>query len=55
MDFKDLMDATKDFKRFSIPQYLFPFHGKMKPADKDAEMKRFSEGKQLWSQQPLLK
>jgi ATP-dependent DNA helicase RecG len=34
----------------------FLFYGKMKPADKDAEMKRFSDGKtNVWSLQQLLK
>ena len=47
MDFKDLMDGYKSISRdFPLPNYAISIlHGKMKPADKDAEMKRFSEGK----------
>jgi ATP-dependent DNA helicase RecG len=47
MDFKDLMDGYESICRdFPLPQYSISIlHGKMKPADKDAEMKRFSEGK----------
>ena len=47
MDFKDLMDGYDSISRdFPLPQYSISIlHGKMKPADKDAEMKRFSEGK----------
>ena len=47
MDFKDLMDGFESISRdFPLPQYSISIlHGKMKPADKDAEMKRFSEGK----------
>jgi len=47
MDFKDLMDGYESLSRdFPLPQYSISIvHGKMKPADKDAEMKRFSEGK----------
>ena len=47
MDFKDLMDGYESISRdFPLPQYSISIlHGKMKPADKDAEMKRFSEGK----------
>jgi ATP-dependent DNA helicase RecG len=47
MDFKDLMDGYESISRdFPLPQYsISMLHGKMKPADKDAEMKRFSEGK----------
>jgi ATP-dependent DNA helicase RecG len=47
MDFKDLMDGYESISRdFPIPQYSISIlHGKMKPADKDAEMKRFVEGK----------
>ncbi|MBF2708565.1 ATP-dependent DNA helicase RecG [Flavobacterium soyangense] len=47
MDFKDLMDGYESVSRdFPLPQYAISIlHGKMKPADKDAEMKRFSEGK----------
>ncbi len=47
MDFKDLMDGYESISRdFPLPNYSISIlHGKMKPADKDAEMKRFSEGK----------
>ena len=47
MDFKDLMDGYESISRdFPLPQYAISIlHGKMKPADKDAEMKRFSAGK----------
>ncbi|AYN03928.1 ATP-dependent DNA helicase RecG [Flavobacterium sp. 140616W15] len=47
MDFKDLMDGYESISRdFPLPDYSISIlHGKMKPADKDSEMKRFSEGK----------
>ncbi|SFB27117.1 ATP-dependent DNA helicase RecG [Flavobacterium swingsii] len=47
MDFKDLMDGYESISRdFPLPKYAISIlHGKMKPADKDAEMKRFAEGK----------
>jgi ATP-dependent DNA helicase RecG len=47
MDYKDLMDGYESISRdFPLPQYsLSMVHGKMKPADKEAEMKRFAEGK----------
>ncbi len=47
MDFKDLMDGYESISRdFPLPKYSISIvHGKMKPADKDAEMRRFSEGK----------
>ena len=47
MDFKDLMDGYESISRdFPLPKYsISMLHGKMKPAEKDAEMKRFSEGK----------
>ncbi len=47
MDFKDLMDGYESISRdFPLPQYSISIlHGKMKPVDKDSEMKRFSEGK----------
>ncbi len=47
MDYKDLMDGYESISRdFPLPQYAVSIvHGKMKPADKDSEMKRFSEGK----------
>lgn len=47
MDYKDLMDGYESISRdFPLPHYSISMvHGKMKPADKDAEMKRFAEGK----------
>jgi ATP-dependent DNA helicase RecG len=47
MDFKDLMDGYESISRdFPLPQYSISIlHGKMKPVEKDSEMKRFSEGK----------
>ncbi|WP_348797356.1 ATP-dependent DNA helicase RecG [Flavobacterium adhaerens] len=47
MDYKDLMDGYESISRdFPLPQYAISIlHGKMKPDEKDAEMKRFSEGK----------
>lgn len=47
MDYKDLMDGYESISRdFPLPAYAISIvHGKMKPADKDAEMKRFAEGK----------
>ena len=47
MDFKDLMDGYEGISRdFPLPKYAVSIlHGKMKPTEKDAEMKRFSEGK----------
>lgn len=47
MDFKDLMDGYESISRdFPLPRYsVSMLHGKMKPAEKDAEMKRFAEGK----------
>jgi ATP-dependent DNA helicase RecG len=47
MDFKDLMDGYESISRdFPLPKYAISIlHGKMKPADKDAEMKRFADGK----------
>ena len=47
MDFKDLMDGYESISRdFPLPDYAVSIvHGKMKPADKDAEMERFSKGK----------
>ena len=47
MDYKDLMDGYEGISRdFPLPKYAVSIlHGKMKPSDKDAEMKRFSEGK----------
>ena len=47
MDLKDLMDGYESISRdFPLPQYAISIlHGKMKPADKDTEMKRFVDGK----------
>jgi ATP-dependent DNA helicase RecG len=47
MDFKDLMDGYESISRdFPLPHYAISIlHGKMKAADKAAEMKRFAEGK----------
>lgn len=47
MDYKDLMDGYESISRdFPLPQYSISIvHGKMKPADKDAEVRRFAEGK----------
>ncbi|MFY8066355.1 MAG: ATP-dependent DNA helicase RecG [Flavobacterium sp.] len=47
MDYKDLMDGYESISRdFPLPQYSISIvHGKMKPAEKDTEMKRFAEGK----------
>lgn len=47
MDYKDLMDGYESISRdFPLPQYSISIlHGKMKPADKDSEMRRFAEGK----------
>lgn len=47
MDYKDLMEGYESISRdFPLPHYSISMvHGKMKPADKDAEMKRFAEGK----------
>jgi len=44
-DYKDLMDGYESFCR-SFPQTpIGVLHGKMKPKDKEFEMKRFKEGK----------
>ena len=51
MDYKDLMDGYESISRdFPLPQYSISIvHGKMKPADKDEEMRRFAKEKQiLW-------
>ena len=47
MDYKDLMDGYEGIIRyFPRPKYqLSIVHGRMKPADKDFEMKQFAEGK----------
>ncbi|WP_322550175.1 ATP-dependent DNA helicase RecG [Flavobacterium psychraquaticum] len=47
MDYKDLMDGYEGISRdFPLPHYAISIvHGKMKPAEKEAEMQRFSAGK----------
>lgn len=47
MDYKDLMDGYEGISRdFPLPQYAISIvHGKMKPAEKEAEMQRFAAGK----------
>ena len=47
MDYKDLIDGYESISRdFPLPDYSISIvHGKMKPADKDSEMKRFADGK----------
>ncbi len=47
MDLKDLMDGYDTMVRdFPNPKYAISIvHGKMKPSEKDFEMKRFAEGK----------
>lgn len=47
MDYKDLMDGYESISRdFPLPKYAISIvHGKMKPADKEAEMQRFIAGK----------
>lgn len=47
MDYKDLMDGYESISRdFPLPQFSISIvHGKMKPAEKDEEMRRFAEGK----------
>ena len=46
LDYKDLMDGYESICRaFPRPEFEVAIvHGKMKPADKDFEMKRFAEG-----------
>ena len=46
LDYKDLMDGYESITReFPPPQYQVSIvHGKMKPEDKEYEMKRFAEG-----------
>jgi RecG-like helicase len=57
MDFKDQwMVFMKAFPAISLPDYSISICTEMKPADKDAEMKCFSDGKPtLWLLQLLLK
>ena len=47
LDYKDLMDGYESITReFPPPEYQVSIvHGKMKPEDKEFEMKRFAEGK----------
>ena len=47
MDYKDLMDGYESISRdFPLPDYSISIlHGKMKPAEKEAEMKQFVAGK----------
>ncbi|MBC7523589.1 MAG: ATP-dependent DNA helicase RecG [Flavobacterium sp.] len=47
MDYKDLIDGYESISRdFPLPQYSISIvHGQMKPAEKEAEMKRFVAGK----------
>ena len=44
-DYKDLMDGYESFCRSFPKTPIGVLHGKMKPKDKDFEMKRFKEGK----------
>jgi ATP-dependent DNA helicase RecG len=55
MDFKDLMDGYESVSRLSITGLFHFYFTRKDEADKDAEMKRFSDGKILWSLQQLLK
>jgi ATP-dependent DNA helicase RecG len=47
LDYKDLMDGYESISRdFPLPDYSISMvHGKMKPAEKEAEMQRFVQGK----------
>ena len=47
LDYKDLMDGYESISRdFPLPEYSISIvHGQMKPADKEAEMQRFTAGK----------
>lgn len=47
MDYKDLMEGYEAVSRdFPLPQYAVSIvHGQMKPAEKEAEMQRFAQGK----------
>ena len=47
MDYKDLMDGYESVSRsFPAPEYRISIvHGRMKPEDKDFEMRQFSEGR----------
>src|SRR5690606_32706544 len=46
MDYKDSIDGYESISReFRLPNYQISIvHGKMKPADKDYEMQRFTKG-----------
>ena len=46
LDHKDLMDGYESLsRRYPLPHFRISIvHGRMKPADKDIEMQRFSEG-----------
>ena len=44
-DYKDLMDGYESIKKYFPHTPLGVLHGRMKPEDKDFEMKRFVEGK----------
>jgi RecG-like helicase len=58
MDFKDLMDGYESISRdFPLPQYAISIlHGKMKPAEKDAEMNdSLMEKRILWWLQLMVK
>ncbi len=46
LDYKDLMDGYESISRaFPLPDFRISIvHGKMKPADKEAEMERFASG-----------
>lgn len=44
-DYKDLMDGYESLKRYFPNTQIGVLHGRMKPENKDYEMKRFVEGK----------
>ena len=44
-DYKDLMDGYESLKRYFPNTQIGVLHGRMKPENKDYEMKRFAEGK----------
>ena len=44
-DYKDLMDGYESLKRYFPNTQIGILHGRMKPENKDYEMKRFAEGK----------
>ena len=43
-DHKDLMDGFESLKRYFPNTQIGVLHGRMKPENKDYEMKRFAEG-----------